>query len=171
MILVRPCKVIAVLALVHAVLLPLLHAESPRIWSRGFNWTAAHDRPGIGLYYLNQDDSDFYGAFSCENTSGKRETAQKIVIEGVESEHGLFWPSVRYEARKDVTAPWESLGKSSAPGRPKKLTIEAEATDVDLWVSLQIFKPLIGKYESGRIVLNDGHTSEFQLKHLAPPDT
>ena len=145
-------------------------AEPPQVWSRGFTWMSAHDGPGIGLYYLNQDDSDFYGTFSFDNVSGERNVAHKVRIDGTQDRYRHFWPRVRYEARRDDKAPWESLGESSPRGRSKSLVVRPRQSNVDLWVILNIFKPLIGKYESGRIVLSSGERSEFQLKYLAPPE-
>ena len=156
--------------LCSALLLSASAAEPPRVWSRGFHATYAHDGPSIGLDYLNQSDSDLVGTFSFENISGKRAKARTVVVDGVETAPKTFWPKVRYEARKAPDQPWQPIGESSVVGRPKKLTIKSGAIYTDLWVSLGIFKPIVGRYESGRIILSSGQSSEFQLQSLAPPE-
>ena len=51
----------------------------------------------------------------------------------------------------------------------EKVTIARNSQNLELMVNLDEFQPLIGKYEVGRIVLNSGEVSEFELKSLLPP--
>lgn len=153
-----------------ALLLSASAAEPPRVWSRGFHATYAHDGPSIGLDYLNQGHSDLVGTFSFESISGKRARARTVGLDGVQTASKVFWPKVRYEARQAPDVPWEQIGESSVVGRPKKLTIKSGAIYTDLWVSLGVFKPLVGTYESGRVIFSSGQSSEFQLKSLAPAE-
>ena len=142
-------------------------------WSGGTFATFAHDGPSIWLSFIHQDKWHLVGRFTFENVSGSRAQAKDVTVEGVEGEEGeegQFWPLVRCEARRAPDAPWEPIGGSSADGPRQRLEIKAGSPAVELRVTLDIFKPLIGKYESGRIVLSSGDTSQFELKDLAPGD-
>jgi len=137
-------------------------------WSGGFFATYAHDGPGIRLWAIEQDRSHLTGTFSFENISGPRAQATDVTFQGVRRTEDHLWPVVYYEVRRDRAAPWEPLGQSSVEGQPRAVTIKADSAPVDLYVTLDMFKPLIGKYAEGRIVLDSAHTSQFDLKDLAP---
>jgi hypothetical protein len=136
-------------------------------WSGGFFATYAHDGPGIRLFAIRQDRSHLTGTFSFENMSGSRAQAKDFTFQSVHREDQL-WPVVYYEVRRDRAAPWERIGQSSPEGKPQAVTIKADSAPVDLYVTLDMFKPLIEKYVEGRIVLDSAHTSQFDLKDLAP---
>jgi hypothetical protein len=94
----------------------------------------------------------------------------RVVIEGTKTADGLFWPKVRLEVRKTRKAKWTQLATSVNEGQRASVTIEPNAINFDLTVNLDAFKLFLGKYESGRIVLNTGRASEFELKDLLPPE-
>ena len=115
-----------------------------------------------------QDKRHLVGRFTFENISGSRAQAKDVAVEGVDREEGQFWPVVRCEVRRARGSPWEPIGESSAEGSRRRLAIKADSAPVELRITLDIFKPLIEKYESGRIVLSSGDTSQFELKELTP---
>jgi hypothetical protein len=137
-------------------------------WSGGTFATFAHDGPSIWLSFIRQDKRHLIGRFTFENISGSRAQAKDATIEGINGEEGQFWPVIRCEARRAPDTPWESIGESSMDGPRKRLEIKADSPAVELRVTLDIFKPLIGKYYSGRIVLSSGDTSQFELQELTP---
>jgi hypothetical protein len=137
-------------------------------WSGGTFATFAHDGPTIRLWYMVQDKRHLVGRFTFENVSGSRAKATDATVEGVDREEDQFWPVVRCEVQRARGAPWEAIGESSVEGSRKRLAIKADSPPVELRVTLDIFKPFIGKYESGRIVLTSGDTSQFELKELTP---
>ena len=143
-------------------------AEPPKMWSRASSYTFAHDGPSMYLGFVSQKESDLVGIFTFENISGSRETAHRATLTGVAIEPDEFWPKVRYEAQKEAGGRWEVIGQSSLSGHSKRLAIEVGAPPVHLWVSLKLLQPLIGKYKFGRIVLDSGDVSEFNLNDLAP---
>lgn len=149
-------------------------AEPHQPWSRGIHYTFAHDGPSIILRQLRQDEQHLTGTFLFENISGPRQQAKGVILDGVETSDGRFWPRVRCEVQRRANHPqdpWELVGTSSMPGKHTKLRVAAESPVVELWVRLDIFQPLLGKYLAGRIVLNCGERGEFSMSDIASPPT
>jgi hypothetical protein len=157
-----------------ALLAASIGAEPHRPWSGGITYTFAHDGPSIVLGELRQDEQHLTGIFLFENISGPRQHAKDVMLDGVETSDGHFWPRVRCEVRRRANSPqdpWESIGIASIAGKQTKLRVKAESPVVRLWVRLDIFQPLIGKYLAARIVLNCGEPGDFSMSDIAPPPT
>ena len=160
-------------SVVCSTILPHAYAAEPtptpiQEWSGGFFATFAHDGPSIRLWSIEQNRSHLTGTFTFENISGPRAKANDVTFQGVRRAEDHLWPVVYYEVRRDRAASWERLGQSSVEGQAEPVTIKADSAPVDLYVTLDIFKPLIGKYAEGRVVLDSTNTSQFDLSDLAP---
>ena len=153
--------------------IPDVHAEGQRLWSRGFSSEPANsvDRAReFVLFSIDQDELHLIGTWSYTNGTVGSKTPPRVVIEGTKTADGIFWPEVRLEVRKTRNAKWKRIATSRNEGQRASMIIEPNAINFDLTVNLDAFKPMLGKYESGRIVLNTGRTSEFELKDLLPPE-
>jgi hypothetical protein len=148
-------------------------AESQRLWSRGFSSEPANsiDRAReFVLFSLDQDELHLIGTWSYTNGTFGNKTPPRVVIEGTKTADGIFWPEVRFEVRKTRKTKWRRIATSPNEGQRASVTIEPNAINFDLTVNLDAFKVFLGKYESGRIILNSGRTSEFELKDLLPSE-
>jgi hypothetical protein len=150
------------------------YAEGPRVWSRMISSEPANsaDRAQeFVLYGVDQGDRHLVGTWSYGNGAVGNETPPpRVVIGGTKTADGIFWPDVRLEVRKGQKDKWERIPTSPNHGERATVTIEPNAINLDLMVNLDAFKPLLNKYESGRIVLKTGRSSEFELKDLLPPE-
>lgn len=152
---------------------PSVQAEGQKAWSRGFSAEPANsaDRAcEFVLYDLSQEELHLIGRWSYTNGTVSNKAPARVVIEGTKTPDGTFWPDVRLEVRKKGTGDWKTITKSSNHGRRATVIIEPNAINFDLAVNLDAFKSLIGKYESGRIVLKTNRASEFKLADLLPPE-
>ncbi|HWM24831.1 MAG TPA: hypothetical protein VNP98_08400 [Chthoniobacterales bacterium] len=148
------------------------YAEGQRLWSRGFSSEPANsiDRAReFVLFSVAQGELNLVGTWSYTNGAVGNEPPPRVVIEGTKTADGSFWPDVALEVRKGRTGNWERIAPSPNLGERATVTIEPNAINFDLMVNLDPFKPLLDKYKSGRIVLNTGRISEFELKDLLPP--
>jgi hypothetical protein len=148
-------------------------AEGQKLWSRGFSSEPANsiDRAReFVLYDLSQNEQHLIGRWSYTNGAVGNETPPRVIVEGTKTIDGTFWPEVKLEVRKGQTGKWKRIVNPPDPGQPAEVTIEPNTTNFDLAVNLDAFKRLIGKCESGRIVLKTGRASVFELKDLLPPE-
>lgn len=122
------------------------------------------------LFSVDQGELNLVGTWSYTNGAVGNETPSRVVIEGTTAADGSFWPNVRLKVRKGRAGKWKRIATSSNPGDRATVTIEPNVMNFDLTVNLDAFKPLLDKYKFGRIVLNTGRTSEFELKDLSPPE-
>ncbi|HEV2841928.1 MAG TPA: hypothetical protein VGW39_11425 [Chthoniobacterales bacterium] len=122
------------------------------------------------LYSVDQGELNLVGTWSYTNGAVGNEPPPRVVIEGIKTADGSFWPDVSLGVRKGRTGKWKRIAASPHLGERATVTIEPNAIGFDLMVTLDPFKPLLDKYKFGRILLNTGRTSEFELKDLSPPE-
>jgi hypothetical protein len=148
-----------------------LGSEGVSVWSRGVTGMVARSDLGyeFSLYAINQGKNELDGTWLYLNYDNDGPQKPHLVhFEASKDKRGIVWPDVKLEVRNEETGQWESIGKSSGVG--KRLTVSVRpGSNVDLFVQLDAFKEYIGKCKSGRIVLTNGHESEFELKYLLPP--
>jgi len=121
------------------------------------------------LYYIDQDRFHLTGKWWYENGAVGDETPSRVVIQGKRTPDGVFWPDVTLQVKNELAERWETVAKPSSRGRRATIIIEPNSRNFDLTVNLDAFKPFIGKYKLGRLVLKTGETPEFELKYLLPP--
>lgn len=167
--LTHKCVILTIWLSCILVVMSGVRADNARTWSRTFSWADHKNGLAISLFDLDQGEKHLVGTFAYENYAGAIGTARNAVIEGVEKADGTFWPYVKFEVRKKAAEKWEPLGESSKQGHAATIRISPNTVNYRLTVNLDAFKPFIGKYELGRIILKTGESSEFQLKYLLPP--
>ena len=133
--------------------------------------TSSHE---FGLFGLEQQTHHLIGTWMYVNYDIRGREVGPVIIEGGRTRNGLFWPDVRLQVKDDSTGKWKTISNSSNHWwevwkKREKVTIARNSQNLELMVNLDEFQPLIGKYEVGRIVLNSGEVSEFELKSLLLP--
>lgn len=96
------------------------------------------------------------------------ETGQDVTvkIDGLQTLDGRFWPSVTAETADNLDGEWQRLDQPKLSGQPATYTFKFAKANVKLYISLDTFRPLIGKVRYGRIVLPGGKHTLFELKEL-----
>lgn len=163
-------QVLIILLLSCAFSLAVPPSDPPQVSTWSVIWEGQpQDRPTLILLTVDQRDNELIGSYVFNNYYSKKDKAGDVTVEGVRDTNGLFWPCVQLQAKKHNAVDWEGIGASNTPGPRSKILIRKNATSIGLHVRLDLFKPLIGKYEFGRIILSSGQLSEFELKDLSPP--
>lgn len=147
-------------------------AEDVPLWSKGIFY---HPEGGFGradrfsLTMIQQEGLHLtgqgaYGYYAPQKKEGP------VTIEGTKTAGGVFWPDVSAEVKNRQTGQWETISKSmNVPGYRASITVKPGEYNPDLFVSLDVFQPLIGKYDLGRVALSTGDAAVFELKDLLPP--
>jgi hypothetical protein len=146
--------------------------EKPSEWSRAIQVepaNGAHRGQGLELYHIAQNESAFIGTCLYENNDTQGRKASRVVIEGVKSPEGLFWPDVELGVRKTANGDWQKVQALSVVGTRSSIVIEANDQVAGLVVSLDPFKSFLGSHHLGRIVLKTGEATEFALEYLLAP--
>jgi hypothetical protein len=95
-------------------------------------------------------------------------------IEGTRTADGRFWPYVSAEDSNEPERTWKAIGQISHSGEPATFTVRpagAVPNPLDstlLFVDMDVFRPMIGKFRYGRVVLKSGVAAAFELKELLP---
>lgn len=107
-------------------------------------------------------------AIHVEGICGYFNVEGSTIIEGMESSDGRFWPQVTAQVANDPEGVWKVVGASKNAGAPTKLNVGPRDSDARLYVDLDLFRPQIGQYRYGRMVLASGISATFELKDLLP---
>jgi hypothetical protein len=94
-----------------------------------------------------------------------------VKIEGVEMLDGRFWPNAIVEAANDWNGPWKRLDQVKVSGRAVTFTFRFAEANPILYITLDPFRPVIGKMRYGRIVLPNGYDTLFELSEILPDKT
>jgi hypothetical protein len=95
-------------------------------------------------------------------------------IEGIRTADGGFWPYVSAEVSNELEGTWKAIGQISHNGEPATFTVRpagAVPNPLDstlIFVDMDVFRPMIGKFKYGRVVLKSGVAAAFELKELLP---
>ncbi len=92
-----------------------------------------------------------------------------FVIKGMKKADGEFYPYVTMQVANEAARGWKTIGRFLNGTRTVTITVEPKGVSKTLMVDLDAFRPLIGRFRYGRIVLKTGESSEFELKNLSPP--
>jgi hypothetical protein len=98
------------------------------------------------------------------------QASSRTSIEGTETPDGEFWPYVTAQVANNYRGVWRVIGHPSNVGKPTSLSIKPKDVNARLIVDMEIFRPLIGKFRYGRLVLKNGKAAIFELKNLLPPE-
>jgi hypothetical protein len=126
------------------------------------------DDPGIRVALGNVDaiGSTLIGRLTYDNHTIHNQAPMAVVIKGHKNWQGQFLPDARLEVA-DEARKWRTIGKSRSLVFRNQVTISPGERNFDLIVNLNPFKPMLGKYKWGRIVLSTGDAASFSLSDLA----
>ena len=79
-----------------------------------------------------------------------------------------FWPSVTAQVAVDYKNEWTSIADPPLPGEPGSLSIAPGAVTTGLYVNLNSFRPFVGEFRYGRLLLPNGKAAIFELRELLP---
>lgn len=149
----------------------MLQANDPQSWSRTISAepaNAAARAHEFTLYDIDQGELHLTGTCLYINGPLGAEPPKKLIIKGGRDRNGAFWPAVELQIKNEATGQWETIG-SARFDKSSNLSIEPNDHRFDLMVNLDPFKPFIGKFTTGKIILATGEAAQFELKHLLPP--
>ena len=145
--------------------------ECPSLWTQ--TWFAARfDRFGpddrFSLRAVTQRGLHLTG--QCMYFQLEGQNPRIAVIDGTDARRCGFWPDVAAEVLDERTSTWVRLSDFFDYGHRKSVRIAPGTSSEDLFVSLDIFVPSIGKHRLGRLVLRSGETAVFELGKLIEPE-
>ena len=146
----------------------LLADESESVWARGWTGEGA-GLTGLQLIGVAQLRMGLRGTFVYYNMSKTNEPAEPIVIAGVRSPEGTFWPDATLQVKKTVASEWETVGKSTGKGQPETITVAPNDASKVLQIDFDDFKRFMLTHKIGRVIISTGATVEFEFEVLTPP--
>ena len=150
----------------------LMPAQTPQYWGRSIinERTSTDATREIDLTDVAQRDI-LIGGLAVKNKSPEelKSRGSVIVIEGHQNDDGTFWPTAELQAQKEKGDQWTTVGVSGNGPPITQLKIYTGTIVDGLRINLDPFKPLLGKFRFGRIVLKSGDEAEFLLDDLTPP--
>lgn len=149
----------------------LAQAQSERNWTKGFRTQPADKQDPAGRFFLmfaKQEKLHLIGGCNYENYVVSNQAPRRVTIEGAKIADAIFWPDVALQVSNDG-GEWQTIGQAVNDGQPDTIMIEPKGVAYSLLVNLDAFKPMIGKYKFGRLLLKTGEAADFRLDALLPP--
>jgi hypothetical protein len=154
--------------------LPVVSAKGDHFWTRAL--------PGPVLpepskrydpsfrFFLDLIRETLIAEGSYYNYSVKTQSPRTVIIDGVKTSDGTFWPTVKSLVTNDRSGTWLTIAEAPpAAGKHCTLKVEIEATTDNLSINLKGFEPFIAKYKFGKVTLTTGDSVVFSLSDLLPP--
>lgn len=154
-----------------AVLLPWFAVAAGDDWVRGIGGdmkdaTSAFDR--LELLLVAKHNGRLTGTCAFDNHSPNNSGSRPVVLNGVMSDDGRFWPTVTLEVSNATSGPWKQLSAPQQSGTVATVTVEPNSAAANLSVPLDAFESEAA-YRFGRILLPSGDSAIFELSYLCPP--
>lgn len=102
----------------------------------------------------------------CRYAQLEGQTPEIASIEGTDTGDGGFWPDVTTQVKDEKTGKWETVSEPFIHGHRKTITIKPGELRQDLFVTLDVLFPFVGKQKLGRVVLKTGEAAMFELHML-----
>lgn len=152
------------------LLLALTDAFCDELWSRGFMGTPSSGpfRPFNVVILESVTGNHLRATCSFANYSDESESPPPVKIRGV-TRDGKFYPHVFAKVTNEVNGEWKTIGELGVKGKLTSRWVAPKSVDDSLVVELDVFRPLIGTYFYGSVVLPTGESAVFELNDLLPP--
>lgn len=123
------------------------------------------DYPGVPLVLLLTSSVSDHLTASC----GYRylDRIGPVELHGKFNSDGVFRPMVKYEVAIAANK-WRSVGQSAKPSDSVAIKIDSAAPQAMLEIDMDPFRPMIGKFRWGKVVLENGESTTFSLDDLLP---
>lgn len=152
--------------------LSITDASCDELWSRAFMGT-----PGSGPFRpLNVvileavAGNHLMATCSFANYSDESDSPPPVTIQGVKKD-GKFYPHVFVKVTNEINGEWKTIGELGLRGQKASRRIAAKTVDDSLTIQLDVFRPLIGTFVYGSVVIPTGEAAVFELNDLLPPRT
>jgi len=133
-----------------------------RGWERDFLEDSDFKNPRFLLANLACIDDRLKGSFIFYN-----ESIGPVTLQGTKTDDGRFWPVVRLQVADAENGQWTTLGPE-VKGSSITLVV-APKSRVKLLVMMDRFRPYIGSLKLGKVILDNGEATCFELSNLLPP--
>ena len=140
---------------------------APHYWHEStFTKVDTSPTPSLSIVaILSPDGRDVFA--SCEFRNDGLST---MSLNGTRTADRKFWPYVTRQVSNDVTGTWTTIASREDSGTPSTSSIESKQVVGELYVNLDSFRPLIGKFRYGRILLSTGDAAVFEMRSILPPE-
>jgi hypothetical protein len=92
-----------------------------------------------------------------------------VTVVGTKAVDGKLWLTAVAQVASDYRGVWMTVGKSTGPGEVAEIRLSTDNIEANWLVDFNVFRPWVGKYRYGRVVLHNGMSAAFELKELLPP--
>ncbi len=142
------------------------------LWSRGLlgSPSSGSFRPFNVVIIESVTGNHLVATCSYANYSDGKTSPPLVTVRGVTTKDGKFCPRVSAKITNDVNGEWKTIGELGTLGKPLSRRIAANTVDDSFTISLDVFRPFIGKFVYGSLVLKSGQAAVFELKDLLPPE-
>jgi hypothetical protein len=145
----------------------LTRAGDVPLWERGWFTAPAKGYTSenrFSVRAVRQDGLHLTGI--CTYFQLEKQTPVIAVIEGTDAQEEGFWPDVTTEVRIEQTGKWQTLSEPFNHGHRKVIGIKPGEYQQELFVTLDVLFPFVGKQKLGRLVLRSGETAMIDLDKL-----
>jgi hypothetical protein len=147
-------------------------ADRGRSWHRVLNLSAPVN-PRVEPFQIvgigSEDGNHLVGEFLFFNYKEGEKFPPPVTIQGSRKADGTFWPRVVAQVTTEINSPWTTIQTPPPVGEATSLVVTPKQEKQRFYVDLDIFCPMIGKMECGKIVLETGDAALFEIKDLLPP--
>jgi hypothetical protein len=142
-------------------------AVPPHAWDMTVNFLEG-DPPNLpfAVVEINSLGEDLLAVCEYLDEEGTAATS----INGTQTPDGHFWPYVIAQIATDYNGVWKTIGRPPNVGKQATVSIPPKDVDAKLYIDLEIFRPFIGKFRYGRVILEIGKAAPFELHNLLPPE-
>jgi hypothetical protein len=144
-------------------------SDPKRGWSRESmgpgNIPAPFAKPPLGIAGVSEFDGNLTGECVYLPSDGKTSAS----VSGTKAADGKWWLTAVAQVTNDYKGVWMTVGKCPGRGEDAKITLSTDDREANWLVNLNAFRPWLGKCRYGRVVLDNGLSAAFELKHLLPP--
>lgn len=141
-----------------------------RATARGVGTDARDWRPSFQLEVVRCDDDHLTGLAVLTRYPSNREVAtHSVIVEGVETDDGRFWPTVNFGISDKDRDDWREIGMSGSKERKAYRQVDPQTPGQAFFIDLDIFRPFIDHARYGRFVLKNGEAAVFLMNDLRAP--
>jgi hypothetical protein len=131
----------------------------------GGNIPTPFAKPPLGVAGISEFDGNLTGVCVYLPADGKTSAS----VGGTKAADGKLWLTAIAQVASDYRAVWMTVGKCPGGGEDARITLSTDDREANWLVNLNAFRPWAGKYRYGRVVLDNGLSAAFELKHILPP--
>jgi hypothetical protein len=141
------------------------------LWSRGLLGSPSSGpfQPFNVVLIESVTGNHLVATCSYANYSDGKATPPVVTVRGVKTKDRKFCPRVIARVTNNVNGEWKRIGELGTLGKPSSRKIPGNTVDDSFTIPLDVFRPFIGKFIYGSLVLKTGQAAVFELKDLLPP--